>query len=70
VIRKVLAFLFFGLSASGVQPATDSIALFPPESDSVSHVWGRETDYWRFVKEGELSPPTGTSAGAPGPDRG
>lgn len=54
MIRKVLVFLFLGLSASGVQPAADSIALLPPESDSVLQVWGREADYWRFVKEGDV----------------
>jgi ketosteroid isomerase-like protein len=54
VIRKILAFLSLGLAAIGAQSATDEIALVPPESDSVSQVWRRETDYWRFVKEGDV----------------
>jgi Domain of unknown function (DUF4440) len=54
VIRNALAVLFLGLAAGSVQAATDSITSSPPESASVSQVWGREADYWRFVKEGDV----------------
>jgi len=54
VIRKILAFLLLGLAASGGQSATDSIMSPQPESNSVSQVWDREADYWRFVKEGDV----------------
>ena len=54
MIRKALALLLLGLSAKSVQSATDPLASSPPDSESVSQVWGREADYWRFVKEGDV----------------
>ena len=54
MIRKVLALLLLGLSANAAQPAIDPIASSPPESESVSQVWRREADYWRFVKAGDV----------------
>ena len=54
MIRNVLAFLFLGVAAGSVQSAADPITVSPPESDSVSQVWGREADYWQFVKEGDV----------------
>jgi hypothetical protein len=54
VIRKALALLLLGLSASGVHSATEPVASSPPDSESVSQVWGREADYWRFVKDGDV----------------
>ena len=54
MIRNVLAFLFLGVAAGSVQSAADPITVSPPESDSWSQVWGREADYWQFVKEGDV----------------
>lgn len=54
MIGKAFALLLLGLSARGVQSATEPVASSPPDSESVSQVWGREADYWRFVKEGDV----------------
>ncbi len=51
--RKV-AVLLLGLSAIGVAPASGQIEPSPPDSESVSQVWLREAEYWRFVEAGDV----------------
>jgi hypothetical protein len=54
MIRKFIALLLLGFCVSGVQSASGQIASSPPESASVSQVWLREADYWRFVQTGDV----------------
>jgi len=53
MLRKA-ALLILLLSAPGLHQAAGQSASTPPESDSVSQVWRREADYWRFVKAGDV----------------
>lgn len=48
-----VALLLFILSASGFEEAAAQSAS-TPESESVSQVWRREADYWRFVVAGDV----------------
>ena len=54
MIRKT-ALLLLLLSVPGFHPATGQIVSPPPESESVSQVWRREADYWRFAKAGDVN---------------
>jgi hypothetical protein len=47
-----VALLLFILSAFGYEEAAAQSAS-TPESESVSQVWRREADYWRFVAAGD-----------------
>lgn len=48
------AFIYLLLVAGGAQTAVSAPAPSPPESQSLSEVWSREADYWRFVKAGDV----------------
>jgi hypothetical protein len=54
LISRLFAALLLGLAAASAQAISESVATSPSESGSVSQVWAREADYWRFVKDGDV----------------
>ncbi|MBS0396326.1 MAG: nuclear transport factor 2 family protein [Proteobacteria bacterium] len=54
VIARLLALLLAGLPAAASNSADLGGAPSPRESASVSQVWQREADYWRYVAAGDV----------------
>lgn len=48
------ALIYLLLVAGGAQTAPSAPAPSPQENQSLSEVWSREADYWRFVKAGDV----------------